>query len=142
MIADALRAHRGARSLPKEGEFADVMYFQSGLRPVLYAFRYLPGPTDKGSWSNLGIRNPKDSGRWAGVEIQSGGLLRDLVPKVLAELKRRGNEAMGDLAMSVSEEGRGPIFSTAAGLTGFEAVIHGGHGSSVDACRSPPGLYH
>ena len=48
----------------KEGEFADVLYFQSGLRAVLYAFRYLPGPTDKGSWSNLGIRNPKDSGRW------------------------------------------------------------------------------
>jgi signal transduction histidine kinase len=126
VIADALRAHRGARSLPKEGEFADVMYFQSGLRPVLYAFRYLPGPTDKGSRSNLGIRNPKDSGRWAGVEIQSDALLRDLVPKVLAELKRRGNEAIGDLAIYVSEDGRGPIFSTAAGLTGFEAVIHGG----------------
>src|SRR5713101_5664585 len=95
VIADALRAHRGARSLPKEGEFADVLYFQSGLRPVLYAFRYLPGPTDKGSWSNLDIRNPKDSGRWAGLEIRSDALLRDLVPKVLAEWKRRGNGAMG-----------------------------------------------
>ncbi len=126
VIADALRAHRGARSLPKEGEFADLLYFQSGLRPVLYAFRYLPGPTDKGSWSNLGIRNPKDSGRWAGMEIQSDALVRDLVPKVLAELKQRGNEAMGQLAVAVSENGRGTVFSTEAGLTGFEAVIHGG----------------
>ncbi len=126
VIADALRAHRGARSLPKEGEFADVLYFQSGLRPVLYAFRYLPGPTDKGSWSNLGIRNPKDSGRWAGLEIQSDALLRDVVPKVLAEWKRRGNGAMGQLSVAVSEDGRGTVLSAEAGLSGFEAVIHGG----------------
>ena len=40
VIAEALRAHRAARGLPKDGEFADVLYFQSGLRPAIYAFRY------------------------------------------------------------------------------------------------------
>ena len=125
VIADALRAHRGARSLPSQGDFADLPYFQSGLRPVLYAFRYLPGPMDKGSLGNLGIRNPKDSGLWAGLEIQSEPLLREMVPKVLAELKRSGYDSMGQLAMAVSENGHA-VFSTERGLNDFEAVVHAG----------------
>ncbi len=125
IIADALRAHRGARSLPNQGEFAELLYFQSGLRPVLYAFRYLPGPTDKGSLGNLGIRNPKDTGRWAGLEIQSDPLLREMVPKVLADLKRRGGDSLGQLALTVSESGR-VVFSTEPGLRNFETTVHAG----------------
>jgi signal transduction histidine kinase len=126
VIAEALRAHRAARGLPKDGEFADVLYFQSGLRAAIYAFRYLPGATANGSWSNLGIRNPKDSGRWAGLEIQTDALLREVAPTVLAGLKRHGSESNGELAVTVSESGRGAVFSTAKDVTASEATIQAG----------------
>lgn len=126
VIAEALRAHRAARGLPKDGEFADVLYFQSGLRPAIYAFRYLPGAMANGSWSNLGIRNPKDSGRWAGLEIQTDALLREVASTVLAGLKRRGSESIGELAVTVSESGRGAVFSTAKDVTASEASIQAG----------------
>jgi signal transduction histidine kinase len=126
VIAEALRAHRGARGLPKDGEFADVLYFQSGLRPAIYAFRYLPGAMVNGSWSNLGIRNPKDSGRWAGLEIRTDALLREVAPKVVAGFKRHGNGSIGGLAVTVGESGRGPIFSTATDVSGSEASIQAG----------------
>jgi len=126
VIAEALRAHRAARGLPKDGEFADVLYFQSGLRPAIYAFRYLPGAMANGSWSNLGIRNPKDSGRWAGLEIQTDALLREVAPTVLAGLKRHGSESIGELAVTVSESGRGAVFSTAKDVTASEASIQAG----------------
>ena len=126
VIAEALRAHRCARGLPKEGEFADVLYFQSGLRPAIYAFRYLPGARANGSWSNLGIRNPKDSGRWAGLEIQADALLPAVAPKALAGLKRPGSESIGELAVTVSESGRGVVFSTAKDVTASEATMQAG----------------
>jgi len=126
VIAEALRAHHAARGLPKDGEFADVLYFQSGLRPAIYAFRYLPGAMANGSWSNLGIRNPKDSGRWAGLEIQTDALLREVAPTVLTGLKRRGSESIGELAVTVSESGRGAVFSTAKDVTASEATIQAG----------------
>jgi signal transduction histidine kinase len=125
VIAEALRAHRAARGLPKDGEFADVIYFQSGLRPAIYAFRYLPGAMANGSWSNLGIRNPKDSGRWAGLEIQTDALLGEVAPKVLAGFKRRG-DSIGELAVTVSESGRGAVFSTAKDITPSAATIQAG----------------
>src|ERR1044071_2929539 len=126
VIAEALRAHHAARGLPKDGEFADVLYFQSGLRPAIYAFRYLPGAMANGSWSNLGIRNPKDSGRWAGLEIQTDALLREVAPTVLAGLKRHGSESIGELAVTVSESGRGAVFSTAKDVSASEASIQAG----------------
>jgi signal transduction histidine kinase len=126
VISDALRAHRGARGLPKDGESADLLYFQSDLRPVLYTFRYFPGPMDKGIGNNFGMRSPKDSGRWAGLEIQAVALLHEVVPKVLAELKRHSSESMGELAFAVTENGLGTVFSTTPGLTGFETVVQAG----------------
>jgi len=111
--------------LPKDSESADVLYFQSDLRPVLYAFRYFPGPMDKGIGSNVGMRSPKDSGRWAGLEVQSDALLHEVVPKVLAELKRL-SDSMGELAFAVTENGLGTVFSTTPGITAFETVVQAG----------------
>ena len=61
---------------------------------------------------------------WVGIPTDA--LLSDVAPKVLAGLKRHGNESIGELAVTVRESGRGAVFTTAKDLTAPEASIQAG----------------
>jgi signal transduction histidine kinase len=101
-FADSLSAHRAARSIPGRNQDKDLLYFQSGLRPVLYVSRYLPGA------------NAREGASYVMLAVASDSLIREVASKP------------GELALAVTENGRGVIFGGESSRTGFDASIHGG----------------
>ncbi len=102
-FVDALSGHRAARSIPGRDQDKELLYFQSGLRPVVYVSRYLSGPV-----------NSKDGASYIMLVLASDALIHEVAAK--AE----------ELALTVREDGRGKIFGGEAGQAAFDAAVHGG----------------
>lgn len=102
-FADAFSGHRASRSIPGRDQDKELSYFQSGNRPVVYVSRSLPVPP-----------NSKEGAGYVMLALASDALIRDVAANA------------GELALTVSEDGRGTIFGGESNRAGFDAAAHGG----------------
>jgi hypothetical protein len=105
-FADALSGQRAARSIPGREKDGDFLYYQSGNRPVLYVSHFLPGQP-----------NSRDGASYVMLAVATDRLIGE------SGLKKQG---LDQLALTVTQDGRGTIFGTQASTAGFDATLHGG----------------